>query len=265
MPAHTRPAHTRYDRVASSYSQYRPRYPDALLAHLGGIIKAAGAAEFVLDIGSGTGAFTRQLRPALPAGMRIVGIEPGRAMLAQAVMEIGAESGATTDIVLVAGTAEAIPIGDKKAGAITAATAAHWFDRPSFYREARRALAPGGVLAIVEYARDGNDPLAAALVSFMAQYGSRRAYAAPDYRQEFSELAGFGGIDDFVLPRLLELHIDDFIGLALSSSHAAGLVERFGEQGAQDQLRALAAPHHVDEDHVAFGYRFTCLTVRRNP
>ena len=71
--------------------------------------------------------------------------------------------------------------------------------------------------------------LAAALVSFMAEYGSRRAYAAPDYRGELAALDGFGGLDDFVLPRLLELHIDDFVGLALSSSHAAGLVERFGE------------------------------------
>ena len=85
--------HTRYDRVASSYSQYRPRYPDVLIAHLAGIIETASAAEFVLDIGSGTGAFTRQLRPALPGFMRLVGIEPGRAMLAQAAAETGAAYG----------------------------------------------------------------------------------------------------------------------------------------------------------------------------
>jgi ubiquinone/menaquinone biosynthesis C-methylase UbiE len=252
------PPHTRYDRVASSYSQYRPRYPDVLVAHLGGIIAAA---ELVLDLGSGTGAFTRQLRPALPAGTRLVGVEPSRVMLARAAAETGAEAG----LVFIAGTAEAMPIGDGKAGAITAATAAHWFDRPAFYHEACRVLAPGGVLAIVEYARDETDPLAVALMSFMAQYGSRRAYAAPDYRRELAGLDGFGALDDFVLPRLLKLHIDAFVGLALSSSHAAGLVERFGDSGARAALRDLAAPHRIDEDHVAFGYRFTCLTVRRNP
>jgi hypothetical protein len=67
-----------------------------------------------------------------------------------------------------------------------------------------------------------------------------------------------------VRSRLLELPIDQFIGLALSSSHAAGLVERFGESGARERLRALAAPHRIDEDHVAFGYRFACLTVCRD-
>jgi SAM-dependent methyltransferase len=223
------------------------------------------AAEFVFDIGSGTGAFTRQLRPALPHAMRLVGVEPGRTMLARAVAETGAETGAASGIAFVAGTAEAMPIRDRAAGAITAATAAHWFDRPAFYREARRALAPGGVLAIVEYARDGTDPMAGALISLMAQYGSRRAYETPDYRRELAGLDGFGGLDDFVLPRKLELRVDDFVGLALSSSHAAGLVARFGETGARDVLRALAAPRRVDHEHVLFGYRFACLTVRRDP
>ncbi len=67
----TVPPHTRYDRVATSYSQYRPRYPDVLVAHLAAIIEAADAAEFVFKFGSGTGAFTRQLRPALPGSGEI--------------------------------------------------------------------------------------------------------------------------------------------------------------------------------------------------
>ena len=34
----------------------------------------------------------------------------------------------------------------------------------------------------------------------------------------------------------------EFVGLAPSSSHAAGVVERFGGGGARDALRDLAAP-----------------------
>jgi ubiquinone/menaquinone biosynthesis C-methylase UbiE len=257
----TMPSHTRYDRVASSYSQYRPRYPDVLIAHLADTIVRTGATGPVFDIGSGTGAFTRQLRPALPASVPLVGVEPSRGMLAQAV----AETAATPGIAFIAGLAETLPLRDRSAGAITAATAAHWFDRPAFYRESRRALAPGGVLAIVEYARDATDPLAAALIAFMARYGSRHAYAAPDYQRELAGLDGFGDLDNYVLPRRLELQSEQFVGLALSFSHAAGLVKRFGETGARDALRALAAPHRCGDDRVPFGYRFTCLTVRRNP
>jgi SAM-dependent methyltransferase len=251
--------HTRYDRVATSYTQYRPRYPDALIDDLAGRIREASGAGMVLDLGSGTGAFARLLRAALPSGLRIFGVEPSRAMLSQAV----AETSGSADPLLVAGTAEAMPFRNNAAVAIAAATAAHWFDRPAFYREARRVLSPGGVLAIAEYARDETDPLAAALVSFMKRHGSPRAYAPPDYRRELGALDGFGEVNEFVLPRRLELRVEDFVGLALSSSHAAGLVERFGGEGAREALRSLAASYRSDDDHVLFGYRFSCLTARR--
>jgi len=251
----------RYDRVAGNYSQVRPRYPDELVAHLAALIRSVPAlAGLVLDIGSGTGAFTRQLRPALPAALRLLGVEPGAAMRAQALAETPAEAA----IDYVEGSAEAIPCDDSGAVAVVAATAAHWFDRPRFYAEARRVLAPGGVLAIVEYVRDAEQsPLAAALVAFIAEHGSRRAYVATDYRGELRALAGFGALQYFGLRRDLALTIDRFIGLALSSSHAAGLVERRGEAGAREALRELAAPHRVDAEHVRFGYLFQCITVRR--
>ena len=56
----------RYDRLAEQYSQYRPRYPDQLISHLADIIAKAPASNLVVDVGSGTGIFTRQLRAALP-------------------------------------------------------------------------------------------------------------------------------------------------------------------------------------------------------
>ena len=86
MAQHSR----RYDRVAGNYSQYRPRYPDRLVAHLAGIIGTAptvSGGSLVLDVGSGTGAFTRMLRAALPSRTRIVGIEPSPVMRAQAIAE----------------------------------------------------------------------------------------------------------------------------------------------------------------------------------
>jgi tRNA G46 methylase TrmB len=86
MAQHSR----RYDRVAGNYSQYRPRYPDRLVARLSGIIETAPAVSgggLVLDVGSGTGAFTRRLRAALPSETRIVGIEPSPVMHAQAIAE----------------------------------------------------------------------------------------------------------------------------------------------------------------------------------
>jgi hypothetical protein len=55
-----------------------------------------------------------------------------------------------------------------------------------------------------------------------------------------------------------------FVGLALSSSHAAGVIERFGIDGARSALRQLATPHRVDEEHVLFGFVFQCFTARHD-
>ena len=251
----------RYDRLAEQYSQYRPRYPDRLISHLADMIAEAPASDLVVDVGAGTGISTRQLRAALPREITIVGIEPSPSMREQAVAETADDIG----IAFSEGVAEHMPFAGEAARAVVAATAAHWFDRPAFYAEARRILVSGGVIAIVEYVRDQEgSPLAAALIEFMSQYGSQKAYAPADYRRELAGAAGFHDTEPFVLRRQLRLDIAAFTGLALSSSHAAGVIERFGIDGARSALRDLATPHRVDEEHVLFGYVFQCFTARRD-
>lgn len=250
----------RYDRVAGQYHRYRPRYPDALISHLAKIIGEVPGADVVVDVGTGTGIFARQLRAALPNKVTITGIEPSASMRAQAVADTDDDAG----LVFRDGVAEHLPFIAGSARAVVAATAAHWFERPAFYAEAHRVLVPGGILAIVEYVRDREGSLiAAALIEFMGRYGSERAYAPPDYRRELAEVARFGAFEAFVLPRELRLDLDAFIGLALSSSHATGVIERFGIDGARSAVRALAMPYRVDDEHVLFGYLFQCFTARR--
>jgi ubiquinone/menaquinone biosynthesis C-methylase UbiE len=249
----------RYDRVAEQYHHYRPRYPDALISLLAKIVGEVSAAGVVVDVGAGTGIFSRQLRAALPVEITITGIEPSASMRAQAV----AETTGDMDVEFRDGVAECLPFVAGAARAVVAATAAHWFERPAFYAEAHRILVPGGILAIVEYVRDREDsPIAAALIEFMGRYGSERAYMPPNYRRELAEAAGFGAAETVVLPRQLRLDLDAFIGLALSSSHA-GVIERFGIDGARSAVRELAMPYRVDDEHVLFGYLFQCFTARR--
>jgi SAM-dependent methyltransferase len=99
----------RYDRLAEKYSQYRPRYPDHLISHLADIIAKAPASNLVVDVGYGTGIFTRQLQAALPDTMRIVGIEPSPSMRTQAVTETADHTG----VAFGDGVAEHLPfVGD---------------------------------------------------------------------------------------------------------------------------------------------------------
>jgi hypothetical protein len=92
----------RHERSAGSYAQYRPSYPDQLIGHLTGLIAAvpAGMGTVLdrLDIGAGTGIFSRQLRDALPASTRLIAVEPGAAMRAQAIVATRADTAEGSDV-----------------------------------------------------------------------------------------------------------------------------------------------------------------------
>ena len=73
----------------------------------------------VVDVAAGTGKLTRLF---VPSGARVVAVEPlaeMRAQLQQAVPGVDA----------LEGTAEALPLGESSADAITVAAAFHWFRR----------------------------------------------------------------------------------------------------------------------------------------
>jgi SAM-dependent methyltransferase len=75
--------------------------------------------------------------------------------------------------------AEALPIATGQAGLITAAQAAHWFDRPRFYAEAERALRPAGVVAPMANHREWKGS------AFLGRYESFLEEHSPGYQRDF--------------------------------------------------------------------------------
>jgi ubiquinone/menaquinone biosynthesis C-methylase UbiE len=74
------------------------------------------------------------------------------------------------DARVVAGTAEAIPVADGSARAVTAAQAYHWFEPERAEPEIARVLEPAGALVIVLNVRDKEDALQARLEELMSRY-----------------------------------------------------------------------------------------------
>ena len=100
-----------------------------------------GPDRVVVDLAAGTGKLARQL---VPSGARVVAVEPLAEM--RSLIPAGIE---TLD-----GAAEAIPLPDDFADAVTVAQAFHWFDAEAALREIERVVRPGGLLALVSNRRD---------------------------------------------------------------------------------------------------------------
>ena len=129
----------RFSNRVENYAKYRPRYPDAALQLLCGIVPPPAV---VADIGSGTGIFTKQL---LNAGFEVYAIEPNDAMRGEAERSLKSEPLFRS----VKGTAESTSLPDHFADLITSAQAFHWFDRVKAKAEFRRILRPGKWAALI--------------------------------------------------------------------------------------------------------------------
>lgn len=126
-----------FSRAPDAYAVYRPTYPAALFAWLA---EVAPARERAWDCATGSGQAALALAShfaqviATDASAAQVSQVPGDVRVQRAVM-----------------TAEAAALPAASMSLVTVAQALHWFDRPRFYAEVRRVLAPGGVVAVWRY------------------------------------------------------------------------------------------------------------------
>ena len=143
-----------FSPTAAAYASYRPHYPDALFAWLA---STAPDRRRVWDCGTGSG----QAALGLAAHFdHVVATDPSTAQLAHA------ERGPRVSYMAM--TAERPALASRSMTLVTVAQALHWFDRAAFFAEARRVLAPGGMLAVWSYALGvfGDPPLDEALRHF---------------------------------------------------------------------------------------------------
>ncbi|MBI3477687.1 MAG: class I SAM-dependent methyltransferase [Acidobacteria bacterium] len=123
------------DRV-EDYVRYRPGYPPQVIELLETDC-GLRPEHVVADIASGTGAFTKLL---LENGNRVFAVEPNAAMREAGDRLLQKFPNLTS----IAGTAEETTLRTGSVDFVTAAQAAHWFDRERSRAEFARILKPGG-------------------------------------------------------------------------------------------------------------------------
>lgn len=147
-----------FGTAAALYEAGRPGYPLEAARWL------VGSASTVVDVGAGTGKFTRQL---VDLAEHVIAVEPDAAMLAQ----LRAQS---PNVEAHIGTAESIPLPDGCADVITVAQAWHWVDLDLAVPEAARVLRPGGVLGLIWNVRDESHGWVSELGEMIHRGGSQQ-------------------------------------------------------------------------------------------
>lgn len=211
------------------YHRARPTYHPELVKRVGERYSEGP----VLELGAGTGIFTRQM---IDQGMDVTAIEPVismRTMLSDAVPE--------ADIRV--GSAEKIPVGDHSFKTVVAAQSFHWFDGPKALQEIERVLEPGGHLVTVWNVRDESNPWMADYTAVIDRYaGDTPRYRSMKWRQAIAKHTGFAPIDEWRIANPQLTDVEGVVDRAVSTSYIAALPDEQIVQVAAE-IRRIALPH----------------------
>jgi len=205
---------TRFSDRVENYVRYRPGYPPEVLDLLRSKCELKPT-HLVADIASGTGIFTKML---LNNGNRVFAVEPNAEMRETAENMLASYDQLTS----VTGTAEDTTLPLDSVDFVTAAQAAHWFDRPRARREFSRILKPGGWSVLIwNERRTGTTPFLCDYEGLLLDYGT-------DYKEVRHERTT-AVIHEFFEPAPYEESVFDYrqqfdyegaAGRLLSSSYA---------------------------------------------
>lgn len=172
----------RFSSRVDNYVRYCPGYPSEVL-HLLKNDCGLTPDSVIADVASGTGLFTRLL---LENGNRVFGVEPNPEMR-RAGEQFLAQCPRFTS---VAGTAEATMLPDQSVDLVTAAQAAHWFDRGKARREFVRILKPRGWTVLLwNERRTDSTPFLRDYENLLLSYGTD--YHEVRHERTTAEIADF--------------------------------------------------------------------------
>lgn len=227
-----------FGQAADVYESIRPGYPAEALEWM-----IPAEARSVVDVGAGTGKFTRMLAAT---GRDVAAVEPDPAMLERL-------AAALPSVRALAGSAESLPLEDASVDAVTSAQAWHWVDPERALPEVARVLRPGGTLAAVWNILDGSVEWVVALSEAVG--GSRNGGGAV----ELAAGPAFGPVERTAFP--WQYPLDRAGVLALVTSWSQYLVAPADER-ARILARVGAVLDGLGPDVYPLPYKAHCFRAR---
>jgi SAM-dependent methyltransferase len=219
-----------FGSAADVYERARPSYPADAVRWIAQRARL-GRGKTVVDVGAGTGKLTRLL---LSTHARVIAVEPVEGMRAMLQERV-------PGVEILRGVAEALPLPDRFADAVTAAQAFHWFDHGRALPELHRVLKPGGALVLVWNSRDMSDPLQRALEDVLAPLRETAPYQLGGAWRRPLEASGLFGPPEEAQFRIEQrLTVAGFCDRVTSTSFVAAMAP--AERDALlDRVRALVS------------------------
>lgn len=126
-----------FSELASTYSKYRPTYPQKLFEYLSSCCREH---KLAWDCGTGNGQAAISLAEYFD---NVLATDASEEQLEQA--------SAHPKIIYKNEPAEKVSLENNSTDLVTVAAAVHWFDFEKFYTEVKRVLKPDGVIAVWGY------------------------------------------------------------------------------------------------------------------
>jgi SAM-dependent methyltransferase len=223
-----------FGTAADLYERGRPTYPREAADWL-----IPSDATTVVDLGAGTGKFTRQL---VAPGRDVSAVDPDAAML-EVLHSV------LPDVATFVGTAESLPFADNSVDAITVAQAWHWVDLDKGVPEVARVLRPGGTLGLIWNVRNETEPWVGALSGIIHQGGSQDL-------QEQDPVVGppFEPVEAMKFPWVNVITIDEFTDMVASRSYMIAMPADDRARVLNEVRELLLTERGFDPDHIELPY-----------
>jgi len=231
-----------FGAAADQYQRGRPQYPPSAVEWL-----VPRRARTVLDLGAGTGKLTSAL---VAAGLKVTAVEPSLGMRERL-------AAAVPRAVVLAGTAEQIPLADASVDAVVVAHAWHWFDAARAVPEISRVLVPGGTLSLVWNMRDETEPWVATLGAIMHRHSGQAIDASPEVG------APFGPPERLEVRWRQPVTRQEIVDMVASRSYVITMAERERAQ-LLGEVEELLGDHTAlrGRDEIELPYVTRCTRVR---
>jgi ubiquinone/menaquinone biosynthesis C-methylase UbiE len=228
------------------YDAARPDYPDDAIGYFSTVF-GLDESMHVLDLGAGSGIFSRQLRPFVGS---VTAVEPSASMR---------ESfrAASSDMEILEGSDVSIPIDDDSVDAVFVAQAFHWFDAPRALNEIHRVLVPHGALGLIWNERDETVAWVSAL-SHAMQWDTRQPYQVGKDFTDVISSGPFTNVERAVFKHSQQLSRESLLQRVLTTSYISTM-----EIEERDQL--MAAVREVADqlvEPIVLPYATTVYTAR---